>query len=268
VTLELGGKSPAIVHGDFDHAVAARRIARGKLLNAGQTCIAPDYVIVQKNRVDEFVRLFREAAGRFYPRILDNPDYTSIVNQRHYDRLVTLVADARSKGAHAMNVDPARELPEGGIGAPDVRKIAPVVVTGVTDKMAIMRDEIFGPVLPVVAYDRLEDAVAYVNARPRPLALYYFDSDRRRVDRVMQSTVSGGASVNDTVLHFAQEGLPFGGIGPSGMGAYHGRDGFRTFSHGKGVFQQSRWNFADLLAPPFTGLFRRLIGFAVRSNGG
>jgi coniferyl-aldehyde dehydrogenase len=268
VTLELGGKSPAIVHGDFDHAVAARRIARGKLLNAGQTCIAPDYVLVQKNRVDEFVRLFREAAGRFYPRILDNPDYTSIVNQRHYDRLVTLVADARSKGAHAMNVDPARELPEGGIGAPDVRKIAPVAVTGVTDEMAIMRDEIFGPVLPVVAYDRLEDAVAYVNARPRPLALYYFDSDRRRVDRVMQSTVSGGASVNDTVLHFAQEGLPFGGIGPSGMGAYHGRDGFRTFSHGKGVFQQSRWNFADLLAPPFTGLFRRLIGFAVRSNGG
>ena len=149
-----------------------------------------------------------------------------------------------------------------------MRKIAPVVVTGVTDEMAIMRDEIFGPVLPVVAYDTLEDAVAYVNARPRPLALYYFDSDRSRVDRVMQRTVSGGASVNDTVLHFAQEGLPFGGIGPSGMGAYHGRDGFRTFSHGKGVFLQSSWNFTDFLAPPFTGLFRRLIGFAVRSNGG
>ena len=268
VTLELGGKSPAIVHGDFDHAVAANRIARGKLLNAGQTCIAPDYVLVQTSRVDDFVGLFREAAGRFYPRLIDNADYTSIVNQRHYDRLVNLVADARSKGAHAMTVDPARELPGDEIGAPGVRKIAPVVMTGVTDEMAIMRDEIFGPILPVIAYDTLEEAIAYVNARPRPLALYYFDSDRKRVEQVMQRTVSGGASVNDTVLHFAQEGLPFGGIGPSGMGAYHGRDGFRTFSHGKGVFLQSRWTFTDLLVPPYAGLFRRLIGFAVWRNGG
>ena len=268
LTLELGGKSPAIVHADFDHAVAAKRIARGKLLNAGQTCIAPDYVLVQKSRIGDFVGLFQEAACRFYPRLIDNTDYTSIVNQRHYDRLVNLVADARSKGAHAVTVDPARELPGDEIGAPGVRKVAPVVMTGVTDEMAIMQEEIFGPVLPVVAYDTLEDAVAYVNARPRPLALYYFDSDRRRVDWVMQRTVSGGASVNDTLLHFAQEGLPFGGIGPSGMGAYHGRDGFRTFSHGKGVFLQSRWTFTDLLVPPYAELFRRLIGFAIRRNGG
>ena len=268
VTLELGGKSPAIVHGDFDHAVAAQRIARGKLLNAGQTCIAPDYALVQRGRLGEFVRLFQEAAALFYPRLRDNPDYTSIVNQRHYDRLMRLAADARAKGARLITADPAHELPADEIGISDVRKIAPVVVTGTTDSMAIMREEIFGPILPVVAYDTLEDAIAYVNARPRPLALYYFDNHRARVDQVMRSTVSGGASVNDTVLHFAQEGLPFGGIGPSGMGAYHGRDGFRTFSHMKGVFQQSRWTFTDLLVPPYGDRFRRLIGVAVWKNGG
>ena len=268
VTLELGGKSPAIVNKDFDHALAVERIVRGKLLNAGQTCIAPDYVLVQRARVDAFVRLFQETAGQFYPRVLDNRDYTSIINPHHYERVANLVADARSKGARVAVVDPAGEVAAGDIGARNVRKIAPLVLTHVSNDMAIMREEIFGPVLPVVAYDTLDDAVAYVNARPRPLALYYFDSDRRRVDQVLRSTVSGGASVNETVLHFAQEGLPFGGIGPSGMGAYHGRDGFRTFSHGKGVFLQSRWTFTDLLVPPYNDLFRRVIRFATWRNGG
>lgn len=268
VTLELGGKSPAIVHGEFDHALAARRIARGKLLNAGQTCIAPDYVLVQNSRVDAFVRAFQDAAAQFYPRFVDNTDYTSIVNQRHYDRLVHLVQDARTRGAGLFITDPARELAGDEIGAPAARKIAPVVLTGVTGEMEVMQEEIFGPLLPVIGYDTLEDAIAFVNARPRPLALYYFDGSRRRVGQVMKRTVSGGVSVNDTLLHFAQEGLPFGGVGPSGMGAYHGREGFRTFSHGKGVFLQSRWNFTDLLAPPYANRFRRLIGFAVRRNGG
>lgn len=268
VTLELGGKSPAMVHGNCDHAIAADRIARGKLLNAGQTCIAPDYALVQRGRADEFVQLYQEAVARFYPRIIDNPDYTSIVNQHHYDRLVHVADDARSKGARLSTVDPAKELSEGEIGARRVRKIAPVVVTGATDDMVILREEIFGPILPVVTYETLDEAIAYVNARPRPLALYYFDGDRERVDRVMQRTVSGGVSVNDTLLHFAQEGLPFGGIGPSGMGAYHGRDGFRTFSHGKGVFQQSRWTLTGLVAPPYGVRFRRLLGFAIRRSGG
>jgi coniferyl-aldehyde dehydrogenase len=268
LTLELGGKSPAIVHGDFDISVAAQRIARGKLLNAGQTCIAPDYALVQTGRLEEFVRLFQEAAAHFYPRLGDNPDYTSIVNQRHYDRLVALATDARAKGARLVTVDPAGELPAGEIGARTVRKIAPGVATGVTDDMAMMREEIFGPVLPVVAYETLDEAIAYVNARPRPLALYYFDGDRTRVDDVLQRTVSGGVSVNDTLLHFAQEGLPFGGIGPSGMGAYHGRDGFRTFSHGKGVFLQSRWTLTGLVAPPYGPRFRRVIGFATWRSGG
>ena len=240
----------------------------GKLLNAGQTCIAPDYALVQRDRVDEFVQRFRETAAKFYPRLIDNRDYTSIINQRHYDRLANLAADARAKGARVTAVDPANELAPGEVGARNARKIAPVVVTDVTDDMKVMQEEIFGPILPVVAYDTLEDAIAFVNARPRPLALYYFDRDRARVDQVLQHTVSGGASVNDTMFHFAQEGLPFGGVGPSGMGAYHGGEGFRTFSHGKGVFLQGRWTFTSLLVPPYGDLFRRLIRFAIQRNGG
>jgi coniferyl-aldehyde dehydrogenase len=268
VTLELGGKSPAIVHGDFDHTLAVERIVRGKLLNSGQTCIAPDYTLVRRDRVEDFVQLFRETAAKFYPCLVGNRDYSAIINQRHYQRLANLVADARSKGGRVVTVDPVGELVGGEVGARNARKMAPTVIADVKDEMAVMREEIFGPILPVIAYDTLDDAIAFVNARPRPLALYYFDSDGARIDQVLRRTVSGGASVNDTVLHFAQEGLPFGGIGPSGMGAYHGHDGFRTFSHGKGVFLQRRWSFTDLLVPPYDSRFRRLVGFAVWRNGG
>jgi coniferyl-aldehyde dehydrogenase len=267
VTLELGGKSPAIVHGDFDHGTAAHRIARGKLLNAGQTCIAPDYALVQRQRVDEFVERYREAVAALYPTLTGNRDYSAIINQRHYDRLLGLAEDAKSKGARIATIDPAVELPPGEAGAHNVRKIAPVVVTEVTDNMTLMREEIFGPILPVVAYDTTDDAIAYVNARPRPLALYIFDRDRARVKHMLQRTVSGGASVNDTIFHVAQEGLPFGGIGPSGMGAYHGQEGFRTFSHAKGVFLQSPWTLTGLAAPPYRGRFRRLISFAKWRSG-
>jgi coniferyl-aldehyde dehydrogenase len=268
VTLELGGKSPAIVHGDFDHALAARRIVRGKLLNAGQTCIAPDYALVQRDRVEEFVRLVRESTARFYPRLVDNRDYTAIVSQRHYERLAGLVADARSQGARVVTIDPAGELAAGEAAARNARKLAPIVITEVTDKMAVMQEEIFGPILPVIAYDTLVEAIAFVNAGARPLALYYFDTDSSRIDEVLQRTVSGGASINDTILHFAQEGLPFGGIGPSGMGAYHGQDGFCTFSHAKGVFHQGRWSLTDLLVPPYGSRFRRLVHSAIRRSGG
>jgi acyl-CoA reductase-like NAD-dependent aldehyde dehydrogenase len=267
VTLELGGKSPAIVHGDFDHALAAARIARGKLLNAGQTCIAPDYALVRRDRVDAFVRLFREKAAAFYPSLVDNRDYTSIIDDRHYGRLAGLLADARAKGARVDTIDPAGELGAGETGVREKRRMLPALVIDPPPEAALMREEIFGPILPVVPYDTLEAAIAFVAARPRPLALYYFDDDRARVDQVLRSTVSGGASINDTIFHFAQEGLPFGGIGESGMGSYHGYEGFRTFSHGKGVFLQARRNFTDLLMPPYGARFRRLIGFAVRRNG-
>ena len=268
VTLELGGKSPAIVHEDFDLALAMRRILRSKLLNAGQTCIAPDYALVPRRHVDAFVGLFQETAARFYPRIVDNADYSAIISQRHYDRITGLAADARAKGATAIVADPAGELPAGAIGSSNTRKIAPVVITGVSDEMAVMREEIFGPLLPVVPYDTLDDAVAYVNARPRPLALYYFDTDRARITDVLARTVSGGAAVNDTFLHAAQDDLPFGGIGASGMGAYHGRDGFRTFSHAKGTFRQSRITLTSLLEPPYGRRFRRLIRYAIWRYGG
>jgi coniferyl-aldehyde dehydrogenase len=267
VTLELGGKSPAIVHPDYDLPTAAQRIARGKLLNAGQTCIAPDYVLVQERDVEAFARQYRDATARLYPRLIDNPDYTAIINQRHYDRLAGLVADARAKGARVEPIDPGAELAAGDIGSSNTRKIAPVVLRGVTDAMAILQEEIFGPLLAVVGYRTLDEAIDTVRKKPQPLALYYFDDDRARVGRVLDLTVSGGVTVNDTVYHFAQESMPFGGIGPSGMGAYHGRDGFRTFSHAKAVFFQSRLTLTSLLAPPYANKwFSRLIRLALRRS--
>jgi acyl-CoA reductase-like NAD-dependent aldehyde dehydrogenase len=267
VTLELGGKSPAIVHADCDLPRAVERIVRGKLLNAGQTCIAPDYALVPRNRIEDFLHLFRETASRFYPRILDNPDYTSIINDRHYARLLALIEDARNKGARIETIDTADEL-AGAAGSPQSRKIAPAAIAGVTNAMAITREEIFGPLLPVIAYDKLEEAIAYVNARPRPLALYYFDTDRGRIRHILQSTVAGGVTVNDTLYHIAQDELPFGGVGMSGMGSYHGRDGFDTFSHAKGTFRQTRLASADLLTPPYDAWFRRIVRFVIRYRGG
>jgi coniferyl-aldehyde dehydrogenase len=267
VTLELGGKSPAIVHADFDLPTAVERIVRGKLLNAGQTCIAPDYALVPRGKVEEFLRLFREKASQFYPRILDNPDYTAIINSRHYQRLERLVEDARANGARIETADPAGEFAD-AVGSAHTRKIAPTAIANVTDAMAVTRDEIFGPLLPVIPYDTLDKAIAYVNARPRPLALYYFDTDRSRIRQVLQTTMSGGVTINDTVYHFAQEDLPFGGIGASGMGSYHGRDGFNTFSHAKGTFVQSRLTPTGLMTPPYDAGFQRIIRFLIRSHGG
>ncbi len=199
--------------------------------------------------------------------MIHNPDYTAIINQRHYDRLCGLAADARAKGALVETIDPAAELAAGEIGSSNTRKIAPAVLTGVTDGMTIMQEEIFGPLLPIVGYRTLDDAIDFVRRRPRPLALYYFDDDRARVTRMLDLTVSGGVTVNDTIYHFAQDALPFGGIGPSGMGAYHGHEGFRTFSHAKAVFFQSRLTLTGLLAPPYASRwFRRLMRLALRHN--
>jgi coniferyl-aldehyde dehydrogenase len=267
VTLELGGKSPAVLHESCDLATAARRIARGKLMNAGQTCIAPDYVLVPDTRLEAFAGVYAEAARSMYPRLVANPDYTSIVAQHHYDRLVSLAADAKAKGAAVTIIDPAGELPAGEIGSSNARKIAPTLVTGARDDMKIMQEEIFGPLLPLVPYASLDDAIRYVHERPRPLALYYFDNDRARIRDVLARTVSGGVSVNDIILHAAQESLPFGGIGPSGMGAYHGEAGFRTFSHAKGVFRQGRLAGTELLAPPYGRRFDRMIGALTRWLG-
>jgi coniferyl-aldehyde dehydrogenase len=246
VTLELGGKSPAIVHGDYPLEKAMRSILVGKLLNAGQTCIAPDYLLVPNGAVDGARDIAREVVAKLYPTLENNPDYTAIINERHYERLRGLLRDSMEKGAMIEEINPAREQL-----SPAGRKIAPTLIVNANDEMRVMSDEIFGPLLPIVAYDDLDQAIAYVNDRPRPLALYYFDNDKSRIERVLNETVSGGACINETLLHIAQEELPFGGIGPSGMGHYHGQDGFETFSKKKGVFFQSSINGSALLHPPY-----------------
>ena len=268
VTLELGGKSPTIVDTPRDVAAAAEKIARGKLLNAGQTCIAPDYALVQSRLLEPFIGAYTAATAKLYPSVVSNPQYSAIVNGRHYDRLMGLLDDAAKKGATVSPIDPARELPAGSAGSSNGRKIAPTLVTNVRDDMAIMQEEIFGPVLPVLPYGTLEEAIGYVNARPRPLALYYFGDDAQRADEVLARTTSGGATINDTLLHFAQESMPFGGVGPSGMGAYHGREGFITFSHAKSTFHQSRFALTGLVSPPYGPTFARVMKAALRRAAG
>jgi coniferyl-aldehyde dehydrogenase len=258
VTLELGGKSPALFDADADFALAAPRLAVGKLLNAGQTCIAPDYALVPADRIDAFVAAIGVAVARLYPSFAANPDYTTIVNDRHYARLAHLVDDARAKGARIVALGPVDA---------STRVFGPALVVGVTDDMAIMREEIFGPLLPVETYATLDDAIATINARPHPLALYFFGGDAARRERVLRETLAGGVTVNDTLWHFVHEGLPFGGVGASGSGAYHGERGFVTFTHEKSVFVQSRASVAKLLYPPYGKTFERMLTLLSRLRG-
>ncbi|MDH0649148.1 coniferyl aldehyde dehydrogenase [Pseudomonas sp. GD03858] len=251
VTLELGGKSPAIVSSDVPLDTAAERIAFGKTLNAGQTCVAPDYVLVPRERLEPFADAYRRAVQRFYPRITDNPDYSAIINERQLARLNHLLQDAREHGARVLDLYP--DEPRQG------RQLPPHLLLQVNDSMQVMQDEIFGPLLPLVPYDRLDDALAYINQRPRPLALYYFGYDRGEQARVLRDTHSGGVCLNDTLLHVAQDDLPFGGIGPSGMGHYHGHEGFLTFSKAKAVLAKQRLNAARAIYPPYGKALQRLV---------
>ncbi|MBP0946791.1 coniferyl aldehyde dehydrogenase [Pseudomonas sp. 20GA0068] len=249
VTLELGGKSPAIISHDVPLEDAAERIAFGKTLNAGQTCIAPDYVLVPEDRVNGFVDAYRQAVKRFYPTLIDNPDYTAIINDRQFTRLTRYKDDAASKGATLIS------FYEQG----QDRRMPFSVLLNVSDEMLVMQDEIFGPLLPVVPYRKIEDAYAYINRRPRPLALYYFGYNKAEQQQVLERTHSGGVCLNDTLMHAAQDDLPFGGIGPSGMGNYHGREGFITFSQAKAVFIKQRFNAARLIYPPYGRAIQRWV---------
>ncbi len=249
VTLELGGKSPAIVSASVPLADAAERIAFGKTVNAGQTCVAPDYVLVPRARVEDFVEAYRAAVLRFYPRLEDNPDYTSIINARQHQRLLDYLDDAQARGARLLPIYPQGQA----------RRMPHTLLLDVSDDMRVMQEEIFGPLLPIVPYDRLEDALVYVNRRPRPLALYYFGYARDEQQQVLEQTHSGGVCLNDTLLHVAQDDLPFGGIGPSGMGHYHGHEGFLTFSKAKAVFAKQRFNAARSIYPPYGSRLQRLI---------
>jgi coniferyl-aldehyde dehydrogenase len=260
VTLELGGKSPVIIDHSYPLDKAAGSIAFGKFVNAGQICIAPDYCLVQREKVEDFVWAMKAAVQKMYPSLLDNNDYTSIINQKHFARITHLIEDARSKGARIIKINPLGE----NFKDQNSFKIAPTLVLGVDATMDIADEEIFGPVLPIVAYDTLDQAIAFVNARPRPLSLYVFSHHRDTQNKVLKSTLSGGVTINDTLQHYLQDNLPFGGIGPSGMGAYHGKDGFLTFSHKRSVFVQSRLNGAGLLRAPYGGLARLILKFMAR----
>jgi coniferyl-aldehyde dehydrogenase len=258
VTLELGGKSPVIISEDFDMARAAELVCAGKFFNAGQTCIAPDYVLLPAGSAGLFVDRMQKTIAGFYPTLAHNPDYTAIINDRHFARLSKVLAEAKEKGAEIITVNPAGEKLE-----PAARKLAPAIVLNASGDTALMTDEIFGPILPVVTYKTLAEALAYVNKRPRPLALYVMDDNAARANYVLSRTTSGGACVNATLLHVAQDDLPFGGVGNSGMGRYHSREGFETLSNIRGVFYQGRLNGQSLLRPPYTKLTEKITRFLI-----
>src|SRR5690606_10539730 len=249
VTLELGGKSPAIVSATVPLDDAAQRIAFGKTMNAGQTCVAPDYVLVPESRLDDFVAAYRRVVNRFYPPAPANPDYTSIINPRQLARLQHYIEDAQAKGARVIPL-----LAEG-----QDSRLPPTLLLDVTDDMLVMQDEIFGPLLPVVPYRSIDDAIAQVNARPRRVALYYFGYDRAEQQQVLVRTHSGGVGINETLLHVAVFDLPFGGVGPSGMGHYHGHEGFLTFSKAKPVLRTPRLNATRVLYPPYGRTMQKLL---------
>jgi coniferyl-aldehyde dehydrogenase len=253
VTLELGGKSPAIISRDVPMADAVERIAFGKGLNAGQTCVAPDYVLCPRERIDELVEALRIQFAQFYPSLKHNADYTQVINPRQYQRLVGYLQDAIDQGARIIEINPGEE------DLSDTRILPPTLLLDVTDGMKVMQDEIFGPLLPIIPYEGIEQAMHYVGERPRPLALYYFGYDKAEQQLLMEQTHAGGMCINDTVFHVAQDDMPFGGIGPSGMGQYHGREGFLTFSKAKGVYIKQRYNGARPIYPPYGGLLLKMI---------
>jgi len=260
VTLELGGKCPVIIGRSADIGPAIDRILLGKLANAGQVCLAPDHVFAPREMLEPLVRAARAWVGRAYPGWAANPDYTSLISARHAARARELIDDALAKGGRIVT------LQEPSTVSGDGRRLAPTLVLDADPEMRIMREEIFAPILPVLAYDRLEEPLERLSRAARPLALYYFGNDRRELRQVLERTVSGAVTVNDIAAHFLVQNLPFGGVGASGMGAYHGEQGFRQFSHARAVFRQTSLDLAGLvgLRPPYGARVRRFLGLLLR----
>lgn len=250
VTLELGGKSPVLISRSADIKRAMSRIMMGKTMNAGQICLAPDYLMVPEEKLDEVIAEARLAVAEMYPTLRDNPQYTSVVNARHFDRLQANLDDARAKGAEVIELNPANEDFAAQQGT---RKIAPTLIKNPTEDMRVLEEEIFGPLLPIRTYKDFSETIAYVNSKPRPLGLYYFGEDAREERQVLDGTTSGGVTLNDVIMHIMQEDLPFGGVGPAGTGSYHGFDGFKTFSHAKAIYSQPKFDIAGLagMRPPY-----------------
>ena len=256
LTLELGGKSPVVLGRSADLQKAATRIMAGKTLNAGQICLAPDYAFVPKEKTSDFVAAATKAIETMYPSGLkDNDDYTSIVNQRHFDRIMGYIDEAKSKGAEVIEINPTGE----NFSQQPHHKIPPHIIVDPSDDLKVMQDEIFGPILPIKSYSDTKDTIAYINTHDRPLGLYYFGEDAAEKDMVLNNTTSGGVTVNDVIMHVGQEDLPFGGVGPSGMGSYHGREGFLEFSHKKSVFTQTGSEMISMIRPPYGEKFRKQI---------
>jgi len=249
LTLELGGKSPTILGRSADLAQATERVAMGKLMNAGQICLAPDYLLVPDEKEEEVVEGLKAATARMYPTLLANDDYTSVISKRHRDRLEAHIEDARAKGAEIVEVNPGNE----DFSKQNTNKMPLTIIRNPTDDMTVMQEEIFGPVLPVKRYKTVDEAIGYINAKDRPLGLYWFGTDQAEERRVLDRTISGGVTVNDVLFHVTVEDLPFGGIGPAGMGNYHGFDGFKAFSHLKSIYRQPKLDLAGLAGfkPPY-----------------
>ncbi|MDA9212503.1 coniferyl aldehyde dehydrogenase [Gammaproteobacteria bacterium] len=259
VTLELGGKSPVVVGNSADIKASAKRVMFGKTMNAGQICLAPDYVMVHKDKKDEFISEAEKAVADYYPDIKNNDDYTSIINERHFNRLNGLIDDAREKGATINQINPANE----DFNQQEFYKIPPTIITNTTEDMRVMNEEIFGPVLPVVEYTEVKEALDTINSKDRPLGLYYFGNDKNEQSNVLNNTSSGGVTINNVVGHIQQQDLPFGGVGPSGMGRYHSQDGFKNFSNPRAVFKDVPF-FMDNMAfgmirPPYKEGFENFI---------
>ena len=251
VTLELGGKSPCIVDSTAKLELAARRLAFGKLLNCGQTCVAPDYLLIDRRVEEPFLEALRRELTRMAGEdALANPDYVHMVNRKHYDRVMGLI-------------DPEKVV-FGGRGDPDTLRIQPTVLRGVTPEDAVMQEEIFGPVLPVLTYDTLDEALAFVRARPHPLALYFFSEDRAAQQRVLREAAFGGGCINDTIIHLATSRMGFGGVGHSGMGSYHGIRSFETFTHEKSIVSKSTWMDLPVRYMPYSHLKDALLHLFLR----
>ena len=258
VTLELGGKSPVVIGDSADLKSSAKRIMFGKTLNAGQICLAPDYVIIHKDKKEEFITEAENAIKEFYPDIKDNEDYTSIINERHYNRINSLIDDAKEKGANVHQINPSNE----DFTQQEFYKIPPTIITNTSDDMRVMNEEIFGPVLPVLEYENIDDALSTINAKDRPLGLYYFGTDKKEESEIINKTSSGGVTVNNVIGHIQQTDLPFGGVGPSGMGRYQGYDGFKNFSNHRAVYKDIGFRLDRLfndIRPPYKGNIEKIL---------
>jgi coniferyl-aldehyde dehydrogenase len=262
VTLELGGKSPVIVSTGADFDMAAERIMTGKAQNAGQLCIAPDYVFVPEARLESFVAKCQSTFESQYPTTTGNADYNSMIDERHYDRVLGYLEEARKAGTRVVELNPSREK----FDDRSVHKIPPHLVINPEDSLRLMEEEIFGPVLIIKTYRDLDECIRYINARPRPLALYWFGKDVAERERVLRETTSGGVTVNNVLMHFACDDLPFGGVGNSGIGHYHGRDGFRTFSHAKAVYREGVLDLAKLAGtlPPYGARLAKMLDSQIK----